>query len=303
MQIERHQIELRYQSLRVVDPAREARLAASLLAHGQRQPVLVFAEEPGRFVLVDGHRRLRALTALRVDVLSAMDLECAEADALLRAWQLGMSRRPEAIEEAWLVRELMDTHGLSQHALAAQMGRSTSWISRRTAILDVLPAAVQEHLRRGAVCAHAAQRVLVPLARANTDHCARLMESVARHKLTSRQLDQWWRAWRAADATERERLVSDPALYLRVVAKVGRAVSLPPETPEGRAAALLQAVAGACFKARTQLVRLLADHPELRAHAAVAHAAGHARTAWAALSTCTEGFDGSRDQGRDHRAA
>jgi hypothetical protein len=106
MQIERHQIELRYQSLRVVDPAREARLAASLLAHGQRQPVLVFAEEPGRFVLVDGHRRLRALTALRVDVLSAMDLECVEADALLRAWQLGMSRRPEAIEEAWLVREL-----------------------------------------------------------------------------------------------------------------------------------------------------------------------------------------------------
>ena len=97
--------------------------------------------------------------------------------------------------------------------------------------------------------------------------------------------------------------MSDPALYLRVVAKVGRAVSLPPETPEGRAAALLQAVAGACFKARTQLARLLADHPELRAHAAVAHAAGHARTAWAALSTCTEGLDGSRDQGRDPRAA
>lgn len=293
MQIERHQIDPRYQSLRVVDTARETRLAAALLAQGQQQPVLVFTEEPGRFVLVDGYRRLRALAALRIDALSAMDLECAEPDALLRAWQLGVSRRPEAIEEAWMVRELMDTHGLSQHTLGTRMGRSTSWISRRTAILDVLPASVQEHVRQGAVCAHAAQRVLVPLARANTGHCERFTEAVARHKLTSRQLDQWWRAWRAADATERERLVSDPELYLRVVAKVGHAVAMPPETPEGRAAALLGAVAGTCFKARTQLSRLLVEHPELRAHATVIHAAGHARSAWAALCTYTEGLRGS----------
>jgi ParB/RepB/Spo0J family partition protein len=173
MQIERRPIELRDQSLRWVGPARETRVTASLLAHGSRQPVLVFAEEPGRYVLVDGHRRVRALAALRVDVVAAMDLECAEAGALVQAWQLHVSRRSEAIEEAWMVREPMDTHGLSQHAFAARTGRSTSWISRRMALLDVLPASVQKHLRRGAVCAHEAQRVLVPLARANADHCAR----------------------------------------------------------------------------------------------------------------------------------
>lgn len=294
MQIERHQIELRYQSLRVVDPAREARLTASLLAHGQRQPVLVFADEPGRFVLVDGHRRVRALASLRVDVVAAMDLECAEADALVRAWQLHMSRRPEAIEEAWMVRELMDTHGLSQHALATLMGRSTSWISRRTAILDVLPASVQEHLRRGAVCAHAAQRVLVPLARANTKHCERLMESVAQHKLTSRQLDQWWRAWRAADGAARERLVASPSLYLRTVATIGRGVALPPETPEGRAASSLGAASSACWRARTQLARLLGDHPEVSAHPAVQAASTQARSAWVSLEKALEEIDAGR---------
>lgn len=293
MQIERHQIELRYQSQRLVDPAREARLTASLLAEGQRHPVLVFTEEPGRFVLVDGYRRVRALTALRVDVVAALDLECDEVEALLRAWQQGVSRRPEALEEAWMLRDLMDTHGRTQHALGARMGRSTSWISRRLALLDVLPAVVQEHLQRGAVCAHAAQRVLVPLARANKGHCERLMAVIAREKLSARQLDQWWRAWRSADTEGRERLVTDPMLYLRVVARVDRPVALPAETPEGRAAALLGAVAGACFKARTQLTRLLGDHPELRAHTAVRDAAGHTRTAWKALSTCTEGLDGS----------
>lgn len=42
-------------------------------------------------------------------------------------------------------------------------------------------------------------------------------------------------------------------------------VALPPETPESRAAALLGAVVGACFKTHTELERLLAEHRELRA--------------------------------------
>lgn len=41
VEIEFHQLTLRYEALRIVDPARQARLTASIAEGGQRTPVLV----------------------------------------------------------------------------------------------------------------------------------------------------------------------------------------------------------------------------------------------------------------------
>jgi hypothetical protein len=304
MELEHHEIELRYEALRLRDPARESRLAASLLAEGQRHPVLVITVPGARAVLVDGYRRVRALAAIHRDVVQALDLTCAADEALLRAWRLGVGRRPEAIEEAWLLRELRDEHGLAQRDLAVRTGRTVSWVSRRLALVAVLPEAVQARLRAGAVGAYAAQRVLVPLARANPAHCERFVEVLAREPLSARQLAQWWRAWRAGDAAVRERLVADPLLYLRTVAAVDRRLVLPAESPEGRAAALLGTVAGACRRARAQLGPLLTTHPELTAHDGVHAATRQARGAWQALTDALEMIDaGRRPADRDPDAA
>jgi ParB/RepB/Spo0J family partition protein len=300
MELERHQIELRYESIRIRDRSREARLAASLLAEGQRQPVLVFADEGSGFVLVDGYRRVRALAALGRDTVAAMDLSCDETEALLRAWRLGAGRRSEALEEGWLVRELMDTQGVQQRDLARRMGRSGSWICRRLALIQVLPAAALGAVRAGDVCAHVAQKVLVPLARANREHCEQLVETLVRERPSSRQMAQWWRAWRAGDATVRERLVREPMLYLRAVATADRHVSLPAETPEGSAARRLGAVAGACWKARTELDRVLATHPEVSASESVHAAVRQTRTAWSALEGALEVIGAGRSEANDH---
>lgn len=294
MELEHHQIELRYEALRVLDAAREARLTASLLAEGQRHPVLVFRGE-SRFVLVDGYRRVRALKALARDVVSAIDLECAEAEAMLRAWRLSVGRRLEAIEEGWMLRELASTHGLSPRDLATRTGRTASWVSRRVALVTALPEGVQRHLREGRVCAHAAQKVLVPLARANAEGCGRFVEAIARERLSSRQIAQWWRAWRSADATVRARLIDEPMLYLRAAASTAdRRASPPPQTPEGHAAQTMGEVASACWKARTRMARLAAEHPELSAHASVRDGAGALRRAWRALETTLEAIDAGR---------
>ncbi|MBI5511425.1 MAG: ATP-binding protein [Deltaproteobacteria bacterium] len=133
MELEHHQIELRYEALRLRDPAREARLTASLLAEGQRHPVLVFADSATGFVLVDGYRRVRALRSLGRDAVAAMDLGCDEVEAMMRAWRLAGGRRLEALEEAWLVRELLGPHGLGQRELGRRMGRTASWVCRRLA--------------------------------------------------------------------------------------------------------------------------------------------------------------------------
>ena len=41
MELELHQLEMKYERLRIVDLGRQARLVASLTEHGQQNPVLV----------------------------------------------------------------------------------------------------------------------------------------------------------------------------------------------------------------------------------------------------------------------
>ena len=60
LQLEISHLDLRYASLRIQDPGRVSRLAASLAREEQRSPVLVV----DGVVLVDGYHRVAALTAL-----------------------------------------------------------------------------------------------------------------------------------------------------------------------------------------------------------------------------------------------
>jgi len=57
MELEFHQLERRYEALRVLSPPRERRLLASLEERGQQQPIIVVrhGEAPDRYVVVDGY--------------------------------------------------------------------------------------------------------------------------------------------------------------------------------------------------------------------------------------------------------
>ena len=61
MEFEIHQLDLRYEGLRVRSPARDRRLIASLAEVGQLVPIVVVNgdEERGLPVVIDGDRRVR----------------------------------------------------------------------------------------------------------------------------------------------------------------------------------------------------------------------------------------------------
>ena len=69
MQLELHQLELRYEALRRRAPEQEKRLLAALAQHGQQAPIVVVGGEGGRAVVVDGYKRLRALRQLKADTV------------------------------------------------------------------------------------------------------------------------------------------------------------------------------------------------------------------------------------------
>src|SRR5437870_3144047 len=191
MEIEFHQLEKKYAGLRIADAPRIARLVASLCEHGQQQPVLVVRDGSDaagleRYVLIDGYARVAALGELKRDSVAATVLDLAEADALLLAFRLERNRARSAIEEAWLLRELIEGHAIAQRGLGPLLGRSASWVSRRLALIGVLPAPAEAAVHAGTLPAYAAMKYLVPLARANAAACAQLVRQLGRRRMSVR---------------------------------------------------------------------------------------------------------------------
>jgi ParB-like chromosome segregation protein Spo0J len=116
--IEHHSLELRYQGLRVRSPQAERRLLASLSERGQLVPVIVVpGEAPARFVLIDGYARVRSLKRLGCDTVRAVVWAMGEAEALLLVRSLRVARGETALEQGWLLAELIHRFGVPQEEL------------------------------------------------------------------------------------------------------------------------------------------------------------------------------------------
>ena len=85
MELEFHQLDLRYEPLRVRRAEVERRLLGSLSESGQQVPIVVVAQsdEAGRYVVIDGYKRVRALRRLGRDTVAAMEWPVSEAEALV----------------------------------------------------------------------------------------------------------------------------------------------------------------------------------------------------------------------------
>lgn len=262
MELEFHQLELKYAGLRIADAARVARLVASLCEHGQQQPVLVVrGGDDGWYVLIDGYARVAALGELKRDTVSATVLELSEAHALLLAFRLERNRARSVIEEAWLLRELVAGQRIAMSNLGAMLGRSSSWVSRRLALVEVLPAAVEEAVRRGAVSAQAAMKCLVPLARANTRQCEQLVANLGSRRLSVRQMARLYAGWRAGNAEQRQGIVDRPVLYLDMEERQPAPAPDPGTEREQRLVRDLGSLAGLCRRSRQALGEREQDLP------------------------------------------
>ncbi len=237
MDLEIHQLDLRYEGLRKRSRAREARLLASLAEVGQQVPVVVVAGgEDGRRILVDGFKRVRALRRLRRDAVCAVEWALDEAEALLLERLMRSADGNGPLEEGWLLAELRDRFGMSAEELARRFDKSASWVSRRLSLVVDLPREIQEQVRRGEIVAHAAMKHIVPLARANREQAVRLCAALGPLRPTSRQVGALYAAWLGGSAEVREDLVRDPLLFLRAHEAASRR---PDPAEQGPAAVLL----------------------------------------------------------------
>ncbi len=216
MELELHQLNLRFERLRKRQPREERSLLVSLSEIGQQLPVVVIQEAPS-FILIDGYKRVRALKRLARDTVRATCWQVAEAEALLL--ERGLRRGSEdALDQAWLLAELQERCQWSLEELARRFEHSKSWVSGRLALLQALPVSIQEQIRAGSISAHAAMKYLVPLARVNAAAAQALATAMTPLKPTSRQVGALYAGWQAGTERTRELIVQSPQIYLQAQA-------------------------------------------------------------------------------------
>src|SRR5262249_23933284 len=140
MQLEFHQLDRRWERLRARHPARQRRL------------------------VIDGYKRIAALEQLGQDTVEAVAWPMSEAAAVLLGRSLRFSEPESALEVGWLLAELEQRFGYGLEELARRFDRSVSWVSRRLALAEVLPEAIQEQVREGQIPAQVAMKFLAPVA-------------------------------------------------------------------------------------------------------------------------------------------
>jgi ParB family transcriptional regulator, chromosome partitioning protein len=178
-------------------------LAASIVAHGVLQPILVIETIDG-YQLVAGERRLRASQLAGLERIPAIVRQLADRDQLELALVENLQREDLGpLEEAHAFRSLVDDFGMSQDEIATRVGRARSTVANTLRLLD-LDDRVQTALAEGSLSeGHA--RALGGLA---TDQQARVVTTVVDQQLSVRQTEELVRRLReprrvAADAAPR----------------------------------------------------------------------------------------------------
>jgi ParB-like chromosome segregation protein Spo0J len=124
------QFELDLERLRRPRDAAIKKMVGSLKKRGQLTPVIA-VENERRFTLVDGFKRYHAAVKLCLPALKTVCIEADAKQAKAMMYLLNRSGGFTMIQEALLVRELIDSEGLTQTEAGILLDRHKSWISRR----------------------------------------------------------------------------------------------------------------------------------------------------------------------------
>jgi len=200
----------RYRRYRLADPAAEAAMARSLGRYGQLAPVTACWRD-GRAELLDGFKRRLAAEQVSWSTLSVRVLEIDERSAKAAIFGLNsVGRRPNELEEAWIVQALVREDGLSQVDAAELLGRHKSWVCRRLALLERLGDAAQAELRLGLLSPGLARQ----LTRLPVGNQAEVLTAARRDALTTDEVQRLIDLLRDASPEQEARLLDQPRQVL-----------------------------------------------------------------------------------------
>lgn len=147
------------QPRRNFDPVALAELAQSIAANGQAVPVLLRPGADGRYIIVHGERRCRAVQSLGWFAIRAEVRDMTPEDARWLALAENIQRADlSPIEEADAYRAAL-ADGITQTELGRRLGKSQSYIATKLRLLR-LPGEVRQAVDSGAITEGHAKQLL-----------------------------------------------------------------------------------------------------------------------------------------------
>ena len=139
----------------------------------------------------------------------------SEAAAVLLDRSLRLSEHETALEVGWLLAELGRRFDYGLDELARRLDRNVSWVSRRLALVEALPEAIQQQVRDGKSWAQVAMKFLVPAVRQSQEDCQRLAGIFSQRQCDTREAGQLYGAWCKGSPAVRKRILDDPELFFK----------------------------------------------------------------------------------------
>lgn len=195
--VELSTLDLRYESHRLRDGAREARCLASIAQRGIEQPLEGVDTAGGRFLL-NGFKRYRCARKLGIHCAPYRSLGEDEALGILHLMCMSGDKSLGILEQARFIVDLLTLHGLSVAEVAQRLSRSKGWVSMRRSLLAEMSREIEEILFRGAFPVYSYMYTLLPFRRMNSekrDQVERFVKALSGQGLSVRDIERLAQAY------------------------------------------------------------------------------------------------------------
>jgi len=217
-------------------PSYVERLTASFKREGQFQPIVVrpHPTQPGKYQLIDGEHRVRALRKTGELLVRAEIVALSDEEAHILAMRLNQTHgKPlDEIEEALRFKEMMEKYGYTQQKVAEVFEVSQPLVSIRLKLLEDSSQELREAFIRRLIKPEAAREI----AELPKEEQPKVVGRVAEKKISQRATRALVHAYKAAKTPEEKQLIlSKPVevyaqLYKQPEA-LQRSLLAPPEQP------------------------------------------------------------------------
>ena len=189
--VELSTLNLRYESYRLRDDAREARVLASIAQRGIEEPLEGVDTPESRFLL-DGFKRCRSAEKLGLHCVPYVSLAEEEASAIVTLMRAAPNKSLQILEQAKFVVELLTIHGMRVADVAQSLSRSKGWVCMRRNLLDAMSESTERVLFRGTFPVYSYMYTLRPFMRMNsvtTRELEQFIQLVAGKRLSVRDIE------------------------------------------------------------------------------------------------------------------
>ena len=126
----------KYQPRTVFSEEKIEELARTIHTHGVIQPIVIRNVDDGKYEIIAGERRYRAMKKLGWTEVPAIIRELDDKETASIALIENLQREElTAIEEAYAYEKLLELHSLTQEALAQSLGKGQSTVANKLRLL------------------------------------------------------------------------------------------------------------------------------------------------------------------------